>query len=180
MLIAVSTVALTFGNDRPDMIVVSSRGSEVFKVIYKGITSGRVKLSIFDGQGKIVLSENLQGKDGFIRPLNFKGLPSGNYTIQLVDDQGSYQESVRYVPSAELKSIHATKLDDEGRFLLSIANAQTEEIVIRIYDKEQRLLHSETNTLTGDFARVYKLDNMLKQYVCEVSDGAGNKKLFSF
>lgn len=180
MLITMGTVALTFGNDRPDITVVSAKGSEVFKVIYKGTTSGKVKLSIFDRNGRTVLSESIQGRAGFICPLNFKGLPSGNYTIKLVDDQGSFQENILYVPSTELKSIHATRIEGGNRVLLAIANAQNEKIAIRIYDEEQTLLHTETRTLAGDFAKVYNVIADGQHFVCEVSDEAGNKKAFSF
>lgn len=180
LLISMSTVALTFGNDRPDITVVSAKGSEVFKVIYKGTTSGKVKLSIFDPNGKTVLSESIQGRQGFICPLNFKGLPSGSYTIELVDDQGSFQESVLYVPSTDLKRIHATPLEGGKKVLLAIANAQNERISISIYDEEQRLLHTETKTLQGDFAKVYKVIADGQRFVYEIADEAGNKKSFSF
>lgn len=180
MVIMMSTVALSSGKDRPDITVVSVKGSEVFKVIYKGATSGKVKLSIFDREGKTVLSENIQGREGFICPLNFRGLPSGSYTIEIVDDQGSFQQNILYVPASDLKSIHATRIDGGNRMLLAIANAQNEEIAIRIYDEEQRLIHAETKTLDGDFAQVYNVMADGQKFVFEVSDEAGNRKSFSF
>lgn len=181
MLITVSTVASAFSNDDPEMTVVSLKGSEVFKVIYKGNTSGKVTLNVLNHQGKIIHSGSVTGKDGFICPLNFKGLPSGNYTIELIDDHGSHQEKVVYVPAHDRKSIHITKLmNAEGKFLLAVANAQNEPIVIRIYDRYQRLLYAESRILNGDFAQVYRMEQALNHYTFEVSDSAGNRKSFVF
>lgn len=181
MLITMSTVLFAFGNDTPEMAVVSLKNSEVFKVIYSGGTSAKVKLNIFNSQGKVIHSGTMSGKDGFICPLNFKGLPSGNYTIELVDDHGSHQEKVVYVPAHDRKSIHVAKLmNADGRFLLAVANAQDEPIEIRIYDRFQRLLFTETKVLKGDFAQVYRMEQGLNHYTFEVSDVTGNKKSFVF
>jgi hypothetical protein len=88
VLVMASTVA--FANEGPEMTVVAVRGSEVFKVIYKGGNAGRVKLKIFDSQGKMIRSEKLQGwSNGFICPLNFKGLDAGDYTIEIIDEAGT-------------------------------------------------------------------------------------------
>src|SRR5688572_16340318 len=113
MLLTVSTTAFALGKDKPGMAVVSAKGSGVFKVIYQGETAGRIRLNIFDAQERIIHSETINGLNGFIRPLNFKGLRSGNYTIELVDDAGKHRERVVYLPAHEMKSIHVSKLSRE-------------------------------------------------------------------
>lgn len=181
MLTTVSAVASAYGDDGPGMTVVSFKGSEVFKVIYKGSTSGKVKLNIFDSQGRVIHSGSVAGKDGFICPLNFKGLPSGKYTIELIDDHGSHEEEVDHVQKYERKRIHVSKLvSEDGKFLFTVANAQNEPITIRIYDQYQRLLHTGSKTVNGDVAQVYRMTHGLSHYTFEVSDAAGNKKSFVF
>lgn len=179
LLAAVSTTA--FAKEDPGMAIVSSKGSEIFKVIYKGASTGKVKLNILNSQKRVIYSETISGLNGFICPVNFKGLASGNYTIELVDNTGRYQEQVTYKPVSELKSIHVSKLaHEEGKYLLAVANAQDEPISVRIFDELQRVLYNESKTLKGDYAEVFKLVNDRKGYTFEVSDAAGNKKYFTF
>ena len=181
LLLAVSTTAYAFGNDEPGLTVVSFKGSEVFKVIYKGTTTGRLKLNILDDRENVIHSETISGLNGFICPVNFKGLRSGQYTIEVIDKTVKYRESVTYRPAHELKSIHVSKLlNEDGKYLLAVANAQEEPIRVRIFDQDQRLLYNESKTLTGDFAQVFKMPNGHGRYTFEVSDDAGNKKYFNF
>ncbi len=180
MILAVSTVGIAVGNDSPGMAVVSHKGSAVFKVIYRGATAGRVKLNIFNEGGKLILTETINGMNGFIYPLNFKGLPSGNYTIELVDGAGKQHEKIFYQPVNEIKSIHISRLKKEtGKFLLSISNSQNESIRLKIFDRNE-LVHTESMIITGNFAQVYKINNPYSVYTFEVSDSEGNQKSFSF
>jgi hypothetical protein len=179
LLLAVSTSAFA-GNDEPGLTVVSFKGSEVFKVIYKGTNTGRLKLNILNDRGDVIHSESISGLKGFICPVNFKGLESGDYTIEVIDKNERYRESITYKPAHELKSIHVSKIQSEdGKYLLAVANAN-EPIHVRIFDEDQRLLYNESKTLKGDFAQVYKLPGGYSRYTFEVSDDAGNRKYFNF
>jgi hypothetical protein len=181
MLIALSSTALAFENDKPGMTVVSVKGSEVFKVIYKGGTAGKVQLNIFDGQGKMIHTEAFKGLNGFIIPVNFRGLPSGAYTIEIVDGNGNYREEVNYLPTYEVKSIHMSKLSGEdSKFLLAISDAQNEPIRVKIYDAAERVVFDESKVIDGDFAQVFKITQAHGRYTFEVSDAQGNEKHFSF
>ncbi len=179
LLVVISSAA--FGNDTPGMTVVQFKGSEVFKVIYKGTTAGKVTLNILDAAGKKVHSKTITGVDGFICPVNFRGLESGRYVIELVANEGRFREEVSYTPFFELKSIHVSKLlDSDGKFLLAVSNAQNEPIYVRILDSSAQVVYNESKTVDGDFAQVYKLEDSTGNYTFEVSDAAGNRKYFAF
>ena len=181
LLLAVSSSSMALANEGPALTVVNQKGSDIFKVIYKGGSAGRVRLNIIDQEGKTIHTEVLAARHGFILPVNFKSLQSGSYTIQLTDNTGKYQEKVSYLPSSERKSIHVTKLlDEEAKYLLAVADAENETIRIRIYDQEQRLVHDESKILSGDFAQVYSIQNSRGNYTFEVADSAGNRKYFDF
>jgi hypothetical protein len=180
MLIGLSSTALAFENDEPQMTVVSVKGSEVFKVIYKGRGVGRIKLNIFDAQGKMIHAEAISGLNGFIIPVNFKGLPSGAYTIEVVDETGSYRQKISYLPFYELKSIHISRMaNGESKYLLAISNAQNEAIRIRIYDATERVVFDESKVINGDFAQVFKITQAHGRYTFEVSDARGIVKHFA-
>src|SRR5690606_18204445 len=112
LLVALSSTAFAFGND-PGMTVISANGSGLFKVIYQGATPGKVKLNIFDSEGKKIHAKIYSGLDGFICPLNFSRLTPGNYTIELVDGAGRYEQHIVYKPVHDVKGIHVTRLQGQ-------------------------------------------------------------------
>lgn len=182
LLLAVGAAATVVANDGPAMKVVSQKGSEIFKVIYKGADSGRVRLNIRDHQGKTIHTKHLGVRDGFILPVNFKGLQSGSYTIELVDNAGKYEQQISYLPSSSTKTIHVSKLANESsKYLVAVADGGNETIDINIYDQNNKLVHSESKRLSGDFAQVYTIQNSSRgRYTFEVADSAGNRKYFDF
>lgn len=181
VLLALGTSTFAFGNDEPGMTVVSVKGSQIFKVIYRGSETGKVKMNILDANGKVIHSETFAGLNGFIIPVNFKGVASGNYTIEVVDSSGKYQENVSNGPAFDLKSIHVSKiLTEEGKFLLAMANVQDEPIRVTIYDRSDKVVYNESKTVNGDFAQVYRIEKPGGRYTFEISDAAGNSKYFTF
>jgi hypothetical protein len=168
---------------RTGMVVIPVKGSEVFKVIYKAETAGRVKLNIYNAQLRVILSETFNGVDGFILPVNFKGLQFGEYTIELIDANGSRVEKVNFVAPATDDQVaskgfaHISKMND-GRFLLSVVNA-SEKVNVRIYDVNETLVHSETKAVSGDFAQVYKL-GVTKGFIFRIADANGLIKTIQF
>jgi len=185
-LVTVVTLATAVGKDVPrntGLAVVPVKGSEVFKVIYKGETTGRVKLNIYNASSRIIFSESINVGDGFICPLNFAGLEPGEYTLELVDVTGAKKvEKVKYLTStATSKNVHVSKLvKEDGKFLVAVTNAGTEKINVRIYDGANNLVHSESREVKGDFAQLYTIKNVTGGLTFEVSDDAGYTKTIRF
>jgi len=185
-LVTVVSLATAVGKDVPrntGLAVVPVKGSEIFKVIYKGETTGRVKLNIYNASSRIIFSESINVGDGFICPLNFAGLEPGEYTLELVDVTGAKKvEKVKYLTStASSKNVHISKLvKEEGKFLVAVTNAGTEKINVRIYDGANNLVHSESREVKGDFAQLYTIKNVTGGLTFEVSDEAGYTKTIRF
>jgi hypothetical protein len=183
-LVLISSVALA-GKDEPrrtGMAIVPVKGSEVFKVIYKGETTGKVKLNIYNAEDKVIMAEVFTGVDGFICPLNFAGLEPGEYTIELIDAAGKKIEKIIYGTKKSSKFVHVSKLvNQDGKYLLSVVNGGANEpINVKIFDAKNNLIHSETKQVDGDFAQVYKLNSVSTAYTFEVSDNSGNLRTIRF
>jgi hypothetical protein len=178
-LVVLNSAVVFAGKEEPvniGMAIVSVKGSDVFKVIYKGTTSGKVKLNVYNAQGVVVFSDTQYGVQGFIRPLNFSGLSSGEYTIELTDLNGKRTEKVIYSPSTALKQLHVSKIDAEGKFLMALINEGKQDIVVTIYDSNNDVIYSKKESIDGDFAQVYKLVKPLASYTFQVTDKSGNVK----
>jgi hypothetical protein len=184
-LVFVTSIAFA-GKDEPrrtGMAIVPVKGSETFKVIYKGATAGKVKLNIYNANGKVILTESFAGTDGFIVPINFSGLQAGEYTIELIDATGKKSEKVTL--NTEKKSagvVHISKIGTEnGKFLLSVANTKPgSKINVKIYDAKNNLIHNETQSVNADFAQVYKLNTVSEAFTFEVTDSTGKTKTIRF
>jgi hypothetical protein len=162
--------------------VVPVKGSEVFKAIYKSDVVAKIKLNIYNSSSQLVFTDVVNGTDGFIRPLNFRGLPAGEYTIEFNDGVSKKVEKVKYVPASSVsnKIVHITKVNEaEGKFLVAIADANNENITVSIYDRFNKLVYTETKAVTGEFAQIYRVKESTGISI-EISDASGVAKLSRF
>ena len=183
-LVTVGAAMSAFGKEEPTnkgLAVVAVKGSEVFKVIYKGDGASRVKLNVYNASSEVVFSESFAAVEGFIRPLNFKGLQSGEYTIELVDATGKKIEKLTYQPAKSGKNIHISKLgNDDGKYMIAMASTGSEDITVKIFDAQNNLIHTEVKTVDGGFAQLYTVKNITGAVTFEVSDASGNRKVATF
>lgn len=181
LLVTIAAMSATAKNEPAltGMAVVATKGSEVVKVIYKGENSGKVKIAIYNAAKVIVFSETRNSVDGFILPLNFSGLASGEYTVELTDATGTKVEKINYQPIATPSNLHVTKLG-ESKFLLSVAGSSNNDVTVKIYDKNNNLVHYSSKNLSGDLAELYSLKDYTGACTFEVTNGTGNTRVFTF
>jgi flagellar hook assembly protein FlgD len=179
-LLVIGAAVTAVGKEEPTntgMAVVATKGSEVFKVIYKSENAGKVKLSVYDAASKVVFTETRNSEAGFILPLNFSGLAYGEYTFQVTDAAGTKSEKINYQPSTPLKNVHISKIAQEGKFVLSVKNSNS-AVSVRIYDANNNLVHDGSKEVSGDFAQLYTIKNFAGA-TFEVSNG-GETSIFRF
>lgn len=175
MVIVASVAAVGKDEPRAGMAVVPVKGSEVFKVIYRGESASKVKLNVLNASSDIVFTETFNNMDGFIRPLNFSGLQFGEYTIEVTDAQGTRVERINYQPMKAERAVHVSKLvNDEGSFLLSVAKNNGQSITVKIFDNDSNLLYTGSRSDSGDFAQLFTLKDVDGGVTFEISDNAGH------
>jgi hypothetical protein len=183
-LVVLSSAVAFAGKEEPrttGLAVVPVKGSEIYKVIYRGESVGKVKLNIYNAGGILLLTQTFNSVDGFILPVNFSGLTAGDYTIELVDASGKKVEKVSFAAESNIKHVHVTRLSGgQNKFLVSIANGGKERVNLRIYDSAGNLLHTENKLISGDFAQVYNLTKVSEHYTFEVTDAGGNTRSIKF
>ncbi len=182
--VLVSSLAVAAGKDEPrniGMAIIPVKGSETYKVIYKGETAGKVRLNIYNSASRIILTETFNSTQGFIVPVNFAGLEAGEYTIELIDATGKKVEKVVYgAKKASDKIAHISNIDKKnGKFLLSVVNPAAGEVNVKIYEGDI-LVHNQSRVVNGDFALVYKLNPAASSVTFEVSDNSGKIKTIRF
>ena len=181
IVIVASVAAVAKDEPRAGFAVVPVKGSEVFKVIYKGETASKVKLNVLNASSDIVFTETFNNLNGFIRPLNFSGLKFGEYTIEVTDAQGTRTEKVNYQPEKAERSFHVAKLlKEEGSYLFSVAKNGGLPITVKIFDNANNLLYTGSRSDSGDFAQVFTLKDVNGGVTFEVSDNSGHLRTVRF
>lgn len=146
------------------------------KLFYRGEQSGKVKVTIYNHKGEIVFTETMQHTEQFMRPYNFKALPYGEYTIELVDESGKSYEKVSHGLAKAARTAHVTRLAGSvNKYMLAVPNNGSDKLTIRIYDSTDRILFEEEQAIKGDFAKVYHLQGASGDHTFEVIDQDGRR-----
>jgi hypothetical protein len=177
------TLVSARGIDAPikgsSVAVTNASGSTLYKVYYKSEKLETVKVSIIDEKNNIIFKETLNKVDGFLRPYNFEGLPEGQYTVKVEDENGKRVEKVNYRSGRVEKLIHVQKLSGENKYLLTIASSKPEDVFIYIFDNNGTLIYNEIQSIKGEFGQVYNLSG-LTSFSIEVADKGGVVKKVTY
>jgi hypothetical protein len=173
--------AVTFANDSNSNKLVVIRGQEsgIFKVIFEGKDQVSATVSVLDVTGKVVFTETINGKNGFILPMNFKGLKAGEYTIEVKQGGNTLVETITYaaytrtVEPSTIQNVHLAKLSNNGKYLLSVTKSGNEPITISVFNTKNELVHFETRKAEGDFAVVYDITAIPGVSKFEITGNAG-------
>jgi hypothetical protein len=151
------------------------------KLFYRGEHSGKVKVTIYDENGSAVFKEVMQNREHFMRPYNFSSLPSGEYTIEIVDDQGTRTEKVEHAGvSKKKRPANLWRLNpDSNKYMLSVPRNGSDELVVKIYDERNSVIYEERAQVSGDFAKVYDLSQVKGAHTFEIRDNNGGVRRLS-
>ncbi|HEX8061177.1 MAG TPA: hypothetical protein VF473_09595, partial [Cyclobacteriaceae bacterium] len=81
----------------PKLVVLSQKESGLFKVIYENAKTGKVKMTILNSNGEALYTEQIKVTEGFILPVNFKGMIPGEYSIEVADGTAKTIQKVSYI-----------------------------------------------------------------------------------
>lgn len=168
------------GPKSPIGMAVVKTGS-IFKVFYKGVKTGNVKLTIYGTRGEKVFTETLKNIESFVRPYNFSSLSEGEYIIELMDDAGKQVEKISYHNGKIERYVSLKRLvDNEGKYVLTVSNKGEDVLSVRIFDYKNTLLYSGTEKIVDDFGKVYNLNKVRGQIFFEITDKNGTVQSISY
>jgi len=159
-------------------IAVLRSSATSYKLIYKSELQSDVKVEIYDSRNVIVFTETIKNSDGFARPYNFASLDDGKYTIRVDNGSNWLTETVQYAAGKVEKLAHLTTLND-GRYLLSVPGSSVQRLDVRIFEASGKLIYHSKQNVSGDFAQVYKLNDVQGALQFEITDEAGLVKSIS-
>ena len=147
-------------------------GSTVLKVYYASEQAGNVKITILNKQGDVVHTETIRKISNFVRPYNLSQLSAGEYKVVIQDWNGIREEVVQFSNGKIDKWINILRLPENGKFLLSVKSKASDQINVNVYDRDNRLIHSEARDVKSDFAEVLTIKN-INEFTIEITDSNG-------
>lgn len=180
MLVFATVTAIAEEPSTIKVVVINQRNTGVFKVIYQAEQASDVKLTIYNVNGTIVYQERVSETNGFSRPVNFKGMRHGVYTIEVVDNQSQRVHRIEYANESIVKNVHVARINETGKYLVAAADQHGEEVNVKIYDGMSNLVHNQNVVLTGNYAMVYNLKGVKGTPTFEVTDNTGNVKTVKY
>lgn len=156
------------------MAVVKSGSG--FKLFYHGLKRGDIKVTIYDAKGHAVHKETLHKVESFVRPYNLSSLNDGEYTVELTDADGTQLQKLTYQAQAAttrnlMRLVRVKGFDN--KYMLMVPNKGNETLDIKIYDDSNSLIYNVTEHIQGDFAGLYKLNRIGKNFIFEITTKSG-------
>ncbi|BDC97828.1 T9SS type A sorting domain-containing protein [Persicobacter psychrovividus] len=78
--------------------VIANNNAELYKVIYIANKTSKVKISIYDEDGAMVVSTVVKGVEDFMKPFRFKRMPAGTYTVVVRDGFSVTRKTFEHKP----------------------------------------------------------------------------------
>ncbi|MBS1682526.1 MAG: T9SS type A sorting domain-containing protein [Bacteroidetes bacterium] len=179
----IAFAAMAMAAVEPTVAVVSGSSKNVFKVVYKSELSTKVKVTIFNSDGKKVFTEEINNEKSFARPYNFSSLPEGEYVIEIEDELGKKSEKINYTlaPKNQPTSLMAVRklTNFSSKYLITASAKGESKVNVSVYDTNGELLHSETHVANGNFGIVYSLPSE-GYHTFVLTDNKGNSQSFIF
>ena len=89
IVLSLSVTTLTFASSEPGMVVRKQKEPGMYTLIYKAEQKSDLTMIVSDSLGVPLFKELILDSNGFIRSLNFKLLVPGEYSIDVIDLEGS-------------------------------------------------------------------------------------------
>ena len=181
LLLAGSLYANTNGNmafSPKKKVAISNNVESKYKLVYMDQSPGTVLINISNEKGEKVYNQSVTNTEGFAQQFDFTSLPEGKYSFEIIHPDGSSEiEVVNYVKkiATSLKA-NLLNVDNGNKYRLAVLN-NNGPVDVKIFDANDRLVHSTTVRGEEGFRRIYDLKGLNSTYKFEVSDNSGSLSL---
>ena len=153
-----------------------------YDLYYVSENFGDVTVRITNENGKLVNTDKLTGVKAFKRTYNLKGLPIGNYNVEVKNGEGKASQGIFHNPAIKT-SLHSIvdQLPNVNKFKVFVgpSNANGKVKVEIFNDKEELLLNESMHSVQEGFIKVYDLSKIDSDYVTFKIDNGTDSSTFS-
>lgn len=141
------------------MLKVKATDQNTYRLTYATEQKGTVKVSIYDAEGRKLITDRISGLNAFSRNYDFSSLPEGEYLFKVEDDQSSREHLVMYsLPKEDVQM--ALKPAADQRYRLVVRSENVPPVRVYIYDRYNNLIQDDYIVSDASFSRVYDLSKL--------------------
>jgi hypothetical protein len=186
LLVALLTVisAATFADGRKigesSEFKMIAKSAVKFDLSYASVISSDVYVTIFNENGHKVSSKIVKATKKFKRTYDFSELKIGKYTVVVKNQDGSANQEVVYGAKAVKLNSFVSKIPQDKSIKLLVGDFNPEkDITVKIYNQDNKLIHSEKIKNEKSFSRVYDLNNTVASSVNVLIENDGELQTFA-
>lgn len=159
---------------------VTAKSDAKYELLYTSDKSSDVLVTIFDESGRKLNTRTVRNAKNFKRTYDFSQLKPGKYKIVVRNESGSAnQEIIHQIKEARLKTF-VSKIPNSKSLKLHVGDFDPSAPVrVRIYDRYNKLIHSEEINNAQSFSRVYNLGATQLDFVSISIENNGETKMFT-
>lgn len=159
---------------------VTAKSDVKYELLYTSDKSSDVLVTIYDESGRKLNTRTVRNAKNFKRTYDFSQLKPGKYKIVVRNESGSAnQEIIHQIKEARLKTF-VSKIPNSKSLKLHVGDFDPSAPVrVRIYDRYNKLIHSEEINNAQSFSRVYNLAATQLDFVSITIENNGETKMFT-
>jgi len=168
-----------------EMSSVKANEKKVSVILREGL--GKVRLAIFDSEGKKLHQQFLKVHNDLKVPFDFSYLPAGEYQVMIESNinKGNSEKMVYTVETKEapapLPLMAYGKTLNENSFKLTVIGLEEPGIKVEIFNQKGNPVFSEEIEDYGAFSKIYRLENLtVKDILLKVTDRKGRNRNLIF
>ena len=174
LILGISSALFANGSEEKDQMelnvkIIPGSTGDVFKLMYLSDNKEWVQVNIYNTSGKKILSDKIRNKRGFLRPYNFKSLPEGMYTIEVMTENTVKKEVVKLVEDEPQMNISFDPVAENKRVKLTVTGPEVQPLLVNIYNQRSELVTQDYIDTEKSFSKVYNFNKIAEQkYIFEI------------
>jgi len=151
-----------------------------YDLYYTSENVSDVCVTIFNERGEKISSKTVKGAKKFKRTYDFSKLAPGKYKIVVRNEYGSANQEVLHSSKKMQLSSFVSKVPNNKSLKLHVGDFNRDKgVLVKIYDQNNKLIHSETIKNERSFSRVYNLHKTTAKSVSVLIENDGELQSFA-
>jgi hypothetical protein len=155
--------------DQSDVQIMPRTDSR-YKLVYPVKETESVWIKIYDSEQRMLLSERVKNKEGFMKSYDFSNLSDGLYTIDIQSKSGKITKEVYHSYKKDDIDFSVVKNPENNSLRLLVEGVSKEPVYVDILDRKSETIYEDRVDVGKSFSRVYKFkDDMPESLKLRVS-----------
>ena len=125
--------------------VLAGSKAGVYNLLFESAENKTVNVRVLDTNHKVLSNKRITKTDGFLQPIDFSNLPTGNYFIEITGQDGKVTEAVKHqVSTVDAADIRVTTVNNARKVAFATSMTESAPLNLYFYDEKGEIVYRET------------------------------------